>query len=79
MPGSSIDTSKAESLPGVRAVVTASDLPEQGEPRAELGEGTVNMRHFPRTCWPRDKVLYKGHAVAAVAPDDPPSPRRPPG
>ncbi|MBI3468137.1 MAG: xanthine dehydrogenase family protein molybdopterin-binding subunit, partial [Planctomycetes bacterium] len=41
-----IDTSKAEALPGVRAVVTSADLPEQSNSIAELGEGAVNMRHL---------------------------------
>lgn len=42
----SIDTSKAASLPGVRAVVTSADLPEQGDRIVELGEGAANMRHL---------------------------------
>jgi len=37
----SIDTSKAEALPGVRAVATSADLPEPGDKIAELGEGSV--------------------------------------
>lgn len=64
-----IDTSKAKALPGVRAVVTAEDLPEQGDRIVELGEGAVNMRHLSSNVLARDKVLYKGHAVAAVAAD----------
>jgi CO/xanthine dehydrogenase Mo-binding subunit len=63
----SIDTSKAESYPGVRAVVTAKDLPDVESKIAELGEGTINLRHQSNNILARDKVLYFGHAVAAVA------------
>ncbi|MBM81198.1 MAG: oxidoreductase [Planctomycetaceae bacterium] len=63
----SIDTSKAEALPGVRAVVTNADLPEVGDRIAELGEGAVNLRHLSCNVLAGPKVLYKGHAIAAVA------------
>jgi len=63
----SIDTSKAESYPGVRAVVTAKDLPDVASKIAELGEGTINLRHQSNNILARDKVLYFGHAIAAVA------------
>ena len=63
----SIDTSKAESYPGVRAVVTAKDLPDVASKIAELGEGTINLRHQSNNVLARDKVLYFGHAIAAVA------------
>lgn len=66
----SIDTSKAEALPGVRAVLTNADLPEQGDRTVELGEGAVNIRHLNANVLAKEKVLYKGHAVAAVAADD---------
>ncbi len=65
-----IDTSRAEALPGVRAVVTSADLPLQGDRIVELGEGSVNMRHLSANVLAHDKVLYKGHAVAAVAADN---------
>src|SRR5215216_486040 len=63
----SIDTSKAEAYPGVRAVVTAKDLPDVESKIAELGEGTINLRHQSNNILARDKVLYFGHALAAVA------------
>lgn len=63
----SIDTSAAERMPGVLAVVTARDLPDLRDKIAELGEGTVNLAHLGANCLAHDKVLYKGHAVAAVA------------
>ncbi len=54
----SIDTSAAEALPGVKAVATAADFaPQEDE---FLDDILVN-------CLARDKVLYDGHAVAAVA------------
>jgi CO/xanthine dehydrogenase Mo-binding subunit len=63
----SIDTSQAESYPGVRAVVTAKDLPDVASKIAEVGESTSNLRHQSHNVLARDKVLYFGHAVAAVA------------
>src|SRR5690606_17405860 len=66
----SIDTSAAAALPGVHAVVTSADMPEPGDRIAELGEGAVNLRHLSSNVLARGKVLYKGHAVAAVAADN---------
>jgi CO/xanthine dehydrogenase Mo-binding subunit len=65
----SIDTSAAEQVPGVRAVATAADFPEQGDRVVQLGEGAANMRHLTSNVMAREKVLYKGHVVAAVAAD----------
>ena len=68
MPGSfGIDTTKAAALTGVKAVVTAADLPDIPSEEAFVGEGPVNFRDLSRNCMARDKVLYEGHAVAAVA------------
>ena len=66
----SIDASAALKLPGVRAVVTNADLPDVADGVEELGEGAVNIRHLNANVLARRKVLYKGHAVAAVAADD---------
>src|SRR6266498_2849813 len=63
----SIDTSKAEAYPGVRAVVTAKDLPDVENKIEDLGEGTINLRHQSNNLLAKDKVLYFGHAIAAVA------------
>jgi xanthine dehydrogenase molybdenum-binding subunit len=63
----SIDTRQAQALPGVKAVVTAADLPEIGDKVAEQGEGTANLRYMSHNVLARDKVLYDGHPVAAVA------------
>ncbi|WP_119461903.1 xanthine dehydrogenase family protein molybdopterin-binding subunit [Rhodospirillaceae bacterium SYSU D60014] len=53
----SIDTSKAEALPGVKAVVTRDDFANRTD---ELRDILVNVMA-------REKALYEGHAVAAVA------------
>jgi len=63
----SIDTSEAERMPGVLAVATAADLPDLRDKIAELGEGTVNLAHLGANVLANGKVLYRGHAVAAVA------------
>jgi CO/xanthine dehydrogenase Mo-binding subunit len=63
----SIDASKALKLPGVRAVVTADDFPDIASEEAFVGEGPMNFRDLSRNCMARDKALYEGHAVAAVA------------
>ncbi len=63
----SIDTTSAEKLPGVFAVVTGADLPCLAGKMANLGEGAINLAHLSQNCLADTKVLYKGHAVAAVA------------
>lgn len=65
----SIDVSQAAALPGVRSVVTHKDLREPGSRIVELGEGAVNLKHLSNNILAADKVLYRGHAVAAVAAD----------
>src|SRR6202050_4510923 len=62
-----IDTSKAAALPGVLAVVTAADFPDIANEEAFVGEVPRNFRDLARNCMARDKALYDGHAVAAVA------------
>ncbi len=63
----SIDTSKAAALEGVRAVATADDLVETVDQLADLGETLVNVREVAQNSLASGKVLYKGHALAAVA------------
>ena len=63
----SIDTSKAEALPGVKAVVTAKDFPEQANLIVPTGEMQVNLKDITRNIMAREKALYEGHPVAAVA------------
>ena len=55
-----IDTSKAEKLPGVKAVITSADLPD-------LTKGDRSQFDMLENCMARDRALYDGHAVAAVA------------
>ncbi|MCS7045634.1 MAG: xanthine dehydrogenase family protein molybdopterin-binding subunit [Gemmataceae bacterium] len=62
-----IDPSAALKIPGVIAVATAADFPDPGDRIANLGEGAIVLRHLSANCLARDKVLYHGHAVAAVA------------
>src|ERR1700754_4797916 len=62
-----IDTSKAEALPGVKAAVTGADFPDIPSEEAFVGEGPMNFRDLSRNCMAKDKALYEGHAVAAVA------------
>ena len=63
----SIDVSKALAYPGVKAVITAKDLPFAPDKMADMGEGATSLKHASNNCLAYDKVLYKGHAVAAVA------------
>lgn len=63
----SIDVSKAEQHPGVKSIITVADLPLQEDRIAELGEGAANLTHLRANVLADDKVLYHGHAVAAVA------------
>ena len=68
----SIDTSKAEAHPDVKAVATARDLPPQGDQPVVLGGGLpVNLRYLRNNILADEKVLYRGHAVAAVAATSP--------
>ena len=55
-----IDTSKAEKLLGVKAVITSKDLPDHTG-------GDRGMFDILENCMARKKALYDGHAVAAVA------------
>ncbi len=63
----SIDTSAAEAMDGVRAVVTGADFPILEAGASGSGEEFVDMRDLCMNIMARDKVLYEGHAVAAVA------------
>ncbi|MCB1741361.1 MAG: xanthine dehydrogenase family protein molybdopterin-binding subunit, partial [Gammaproteobacteria bacterium] len=62
----SIDTSKAESLKGVHAVMTGADLADFPLDKP-MPMGPQDLRWVARNVMARDKVLYAGHAVAAVA------------
>ena len=62
----SIDTSKAEALPGVKAVVTAKDIVEFPLDKAVM-LGIQDMRWMCRNVMAREKALFHGHPIAAVA------------
>ena len=64
----SIDTSKAEALEGVKAVVTSQDFPQLSGLVEDLVEGSLhNFLFMSNNILAREKALYKGHAIAAVA------------
>ena len=67
----SIDTSKAEALPGVRAVVTAADFPILEDQPINYAEIRGSARMLAENVMARKKALYAGHAIAAVAADSP--------
>ena len=63
----SVDTSRAEAHSDVRAVVTWADLPPlDGDDEADLQLG-----YMRDTALARDKVLFAGHGIAAVAATSP--------
>ena len=62
----SINIDKALALPGVKAVMTAKDLVELPLDKPIL-VGIADMRWICRNVMARDKVLFAGHPVAAVA------------
>lgn len=64
-----IDTSKAEKLKGVKAVITSADLPD-------LTNGNRGNYDILENCMARGRALYDGHAVAAVAAIDAETARR---
>jgi CO/xanthine dehydrogenase Mo-binding subunit len=55
-----IDTSKAEKIKGVKAIITSADLPD-------LTNGDRASYDMLENCMARGRALYDGHAVAAVA------------
>ncbi|HBI83816.1 xanthine dehydrogenase family protein molybdopterin-binding subunit [Orrella sp. NBD-18] len=63
----SINTAKALALPGVKCIITGPDLPEQKFGYQGPDRVAVNYWHMTRNILAREKVLYEGHAVAAVA------------
>jgi CO/xanthine dehydrogenase Mo-binding subunit len=63
----SIDVSKAKALPGVKAVITRDDIEDMPSEVSLAGEMPINYRDVVRNVMAREKALYEGHAVAAVA------------
>jgi len=62
-----IDASKALALPGVKAVITGADFMEQPFEYVGPERVAVNYWHMTRNIMAREKALFEGHAVAAVA------------
>jgi len=62
----SIDTAKAEKLPGVKAVVTGKDFVDFPVDKP-VPLGIQDMRWMSRNIMAREKALFHGHPVAAVA------------
>ncbi|MBI4202317.1 MAG: xanthine dehydrogenase family protein molybdopterin-binding subunit [Chloroflexi bacterium] len=62
-----IDTSRAEALTGVRAVVTSRDFPSlEADQTLDMGEANFTLKALRDNVLASDKVLYKGHPVAGV-------------
>ena len=68
----SIDSSNAERLPGVRAVVTAKDMPKRSLDFYQSGESDQMKGHGRADLYAlvSEKVHFVGEEVAAVAADD---------
>jgi CO/xanthine dehydrogenase Mo-binding subunit len=65
-----VDVSGALAIPGVYAAVCGSDFP--GAQSGEIGgEGGGDVADVAKNVMARDKALYHGHAVAAVAATSP--------
>ncbi|HZT76654.1 MAG TPA: xanthine dehydrogenase family protein molybdopterin-binding subunit [Vicinamibacterales bacterium] len=62
----SIDTSAAEAMPGVKAVLVGAELPDTNA-SISLGEAAIELRDMSHSMLARTKVVYHGQAVAAVA------------
>jgi len=67
----SINIDKALKLPGVKAVVTGKDLPKAENKLEQAGEMVINPMYLSMNILAHDKVLYDGHAIAAVAATSP--------
>lgn len=62
----SIDTTAARAMPGVKAILVGTDLPETSAKLA-VGEGAFDLHDMGDNLLAHGKALYHGHAVAAVA------------
>jgi CO/xanthine dehydrogenase Mo-binding subunit len=61
-----VDTSAAVQVPGVKAIISGRDIPLV-DAKLGMGEGAMDLKDMSDNMLARDKVLYNGHAVAAVA------------
>jgi CO/xanthine dehydrogenase Mo-binding subunit len=62
-----IDTAAAERVPGVKAIVTAADFPDTTKKIMLGGEAALDLHDMADNLMAREKALYDGHAIAAVA------------
>jgi CO/xanthine dehydrogenase Mo-binding subunit len=63
----SLDISKAQAHPGVLAIATHADFPSVTDEAIESGEGSSTLLDLARNVLAKDKVLYHGHAIVAIA------------
>ena len=63
----SIRTEKAVGLEGVHAVITGDDFPDLFSEKARANGGHDDMNNLAQNVMARGRVLYHGHALAAVA------------
>ncbi|MFN7916854.1 MAG: xanthine dehydrogenase family protein molybdopterin-binding subunit [Vicinamibacterales bacterium] len=61
-----VDGSGALAVPGVKAVISGKDVPLV-DAKLGMGEGAMDLKDMSDNLLARDKALYHGHAVAAVA------------
>jgi CO/xanthine dehydrogenase Mo-binding subunit len=65
-----VDVSRALAMPGVHAAICGADFP--GAQSGEIGgEGGGDVADVAKNVMARDKALYHGHAIAAVAATSP--------
>ena len=62
-----IDVSAALAMPGVKAAVCRDDFADLPSATSNFGEGTINFYDVTRVVMAREKALFAGHPVAAVA------------
>ncbi len=67
----SINTKKAEAIPGVKAIATANDFPLLTNLGIDFSQVQRNPRMIAENTLAKNKVLYIGHAIAAVAATNP--------
>ena len=67
-----LDTSKAEALEGVKAVITSADLPTPTDAATSFGgELMIALPDLRKLTMAHEKVLFDGHAITAVASTSP--------
>jgi xanthine dehydrogenase molybdenum-binding subunit len=65
-----LDTTKAEALPRVKAIITAKDFPINNDRFINFTQTMANPRMIAENVLASEKVLYIGHAITAVAATD---------